>query len=116
MAKKLERFKLTLNYFIDKDFAHFLNQYKDIITRERISKQSNRPFNNLVIKKIFVALIGPSLSGKTQSTYAMEDLRALYFALDQVSDKVGFNTQSIYTNYHSLNKVLARVAKKDIKI
>ena len=64
---------------------------------------------------MFIALIAPSLTGKTQCAFAMEDLRSLYFALDQCSDKSIGTTQAIYTNYHCLNHFIKKMGERDLE-
>ena len=80
-GKKIGKVQTHIKLFHGQIFCTFFEPIQRYHNKgylnQRVSKQSNRPFNNIVIKKIFVALIGPSLSAKTQSTYAMEDRRAL---------------------------------------
>lgn len=82
---------------------------------DRIAKESNRPDITLTVDTMFIALIAPSLAGKTQCAFAMEELRPLYFALEQTSDTLTSNTQSIYLNFHSLSETLKKVGTKDLE-
>ena len=57
----------------------------------------------------FVALVAPSLVGKTQLSFILRH-RSLYFALSQ-SDSI----QEIYLNFESLNEMIFKCSIKDIE-
>ncbi len=64
------------------------------------------------LSKFFVALVAPSLSGKTQSAFVLNSVKPLYFSFDTpINDKV----QNIYKNFSSLSKCLMNCAEKDME-
>ena len=61
--------------------------------------------------KSFIALVSPSLFGKTQTAFTIGRIRPLYFALEYSE----FNKQPIYDKFEDLNEALRVAAQKDFK-
>lgn len=84
--------------------------------------RSSHNSDNLDVSSCFVALAAPSMEGKTQSAFVLEDVRPLYFPLSivndqtykQISSSEQFKTQNIYENYKSLTLALYRYANEDM--
>lgn len=58
---------------------------------------------------MFIALVAPSFSGKTQSAFSLKEVRPLYFVTDLIED----GEQLIYRNFQSLSQHLIDAAKCD---
>lgn len=67
--------------------------------------------NHLI--KFFVALVAPSLAGKTQSAFVMNFVKPLYFSFDPKNE---YKVQYIYKNFSSLSTCLKYCAEKDLGI
>ena len=66
--------------------------------------------SNINTTKAFIALVAPSLTGKTQTAYTIDKIRPLYFAFDDSSSK-----QAIYRKFGSLSENLKEAAEEDFK-
>ncbi len=60
----------------------------------------------------FVAIVAPSMEGKTQSAFSFKRIRPLYFPLTGTDPSLP-SSQEIYTNFMRLSALLIRCAKKD---
>lgn len=69
------------------------------------------------MNRSFVALVAPSLEGKTQSAFVLSLILPLYFIANAViltnSDEI---VQEVYQNFTYLSKVLLSLAKKDVEV
>jgi len=70
---------------------------------------------DICFEKTFIALVAPSLCGKTQSAFAMREMRPLYFVLNEFSVREGKKAQPIYANFDSLNKMIENVGVADLR-
>ena len=79
-----------------------------------IKNQENRP-QKIAFERTFIALVAPSLCGKTQSAFAMKEMRPLYFALNEDSIKENGKSQPIYANFDSLNRIICEAGSEDLQ-
>jgi hypothetical protein len=79
-----------------------------------IRNPDNLP-RNIEFERTFIALVAPSLCGKTQSAFAMREMFPLYFALNENAIKPTGKSQPIYANFDSLNRMIQELAIADIK-
>ena len=63
--------------------------------------------------RTFIAIVAPSMVGKTQLSFNLSENRSLYFALNQYLRFDSPGVQEIYLNYSSLNQSIYDFAKKD---
>lgn len=59
-----------------------------------------------------MALVTPSLTGKTQSAFVMNSVKPIYFTLVLTEDG---KVQSIYNNFSSLSQCVKECAEKDFR-
>lgn len=62
-------------------------------------------------RKSFVALVAPSLTGKTQAAFTIDKIRPLYFALDYSN----VSKQNIYKKFDELNFAIKEAAEEDYR-
>jgi hypothetical protein len=79
-----------------------------------IRNPDNLP-RNIEFERTFIALVAPSLCGKTQSAFAMREMSPLYFALNESAIKPTGKSQPIYANFNSLNRMIQDLAIDDMK-
>lgn len=79
-----------------------------------IQNPENRP-ERVEFERTFIALVAPSLCGKTQSAFAMREMLPLYFALNEGSIKASGRSQPVYANFNSLNRMIKEIAIADLQ-
>lgn len=69
--------------------------------------------NAAQLKRSFIALISPSLTGKTQSAFVINSKKPLYFAFQDI--KAIETIQGVYGNFQSLSNALSKMAIDDLE-
>lgn len=68
--------------------------------------------DRLELAKTFIALVSPSLTGKTQSVFVMKRVRALYFCFQNVQSIN--NSQQVYQMFNNFSNMFYDLADLDM--
>ena len=82
--------------------------YLNSVSGQAILDESGESFS-----RTFLAILAPSMVGKTQLSFNLSENRSLYFALNQYLQFDSPGVQEIYLNYSSLNQNIYKFAKID---
>lgn len=79
--------------------------------REYVNNSVKFRPNDVNIDKSFIALVAPSLTGKTQSAFTINKIRPLYFNLGDLD----IENQPIYLKFKGLSKAVKEAAEEDLE-
>ena len=83
-------------------------ELSNIFNLEQLLLERRKFVNDANVERSFVALIAPSLTGKTQAAFTIDKIRPLYFALDY-----SIAGQEIYKQFSGLNNAIKEAAVAD---